>query len=63
MRCLGKYVYDNHLTNKTDITVSTPTGIRFLKLFPGKFGMIEKVKVDMGSLISQLQGSCYFPEK
>lgn len=49
VRCLGKYVYDNHLTNKTDITVSTPTGIRFLKLFPGKFGMIEKVKVDMGS--------------
>ena len=49
VRCLGKYVYDNHLTNKTDITVLTPTGIRSLKLFPEKFGRIDKVEVDMGS--------------
>jgi diaminopimelate epimerase len=49
VRCLGKYVYDYHLTNKTDITVDTPTGIRPLKLFPEKFGRIAKVKVDMGT--------------
>lgn len=32
VRCVGKYVYDNKLTDKTDITVETLSGIKELEL-------------------------------
>jgi len=48
IRCVGKYVYDNGLTDKTEITVETLAGIRRLVLYPGKDGRIEKVRVWMG---------------
>lgn len=31
-RCVGKYVYDNGLTKKTDITLETNSGIKDLEL-------------------------------
>ena len=46
-RCIGKYVYDNRMTTKTDITLETKGGIKKLQLFPEN-GKIEKVCVDMG---------------
>ncbi len=48
IRCVGKYVYDHHLTDKTTLTIETLSGIRTLKLYPGSDGRIDQVKVDMG---------------
>ena len=48
IRCVGKYVYDNGLTDKTEISVETLAGIRKLTLLPGTDNKIEKVRVWMG---------------
>ena len=48
IRCVGKFVYDMGLTNKTEVTVETPAGIRKLVLYPGMDNKIEKVRVWMG---------------
>lgn len=48
IRCVGKYVYDNGLTDKTEIAVDTNSGIKYLILKPGADGKIEEVTVDMG---------------
>lgn len=49
-RCIGKYVYDKGLTNKTDVTLETNSGIKYLKLFVMD-GRVESVTVDMGKAI------------
>lgn len=46
-RCIGKYVYDKGMTAKTEITLETNSGIKYLKLFPEN-GRVENVEVDMG---------------
>ncbi len=47
-RCVGKYVYEYGLTNKTEITLDTLSGIKMLKLHvEGK--TVTAVTVDMGS--------------
>ncbi|MDR2909191.1 MAG: diaminopimelate epimerase [Oscillospiraceae bacterium] len=48
IRCVGKYLYDNGIVRRETVTVSTPSGIKALTLFP-KNGEIERVTVDMGS--------------
>lgn len=48
IRCVGKYVYDKGLTDKTRITVETLAGIRTLDLAV-KDGRVDTVRVDMGS--------------
>lgn len=48
IRCVGKYVYDNGLTDKTTVTVETLSGIKTLKLNLGKDGKVASIKVDMG---------------
>ena len=35
-RCVGKYLYDKHLTRRTDISLETLSGIRKLKLHLGQ---------------------------
>lgn len=50
IRCVAKYVYDHHLTDKTEITVETGAGILTLILFP-RDGKVEQVRVDMGEPI------------
>lgn len=47
-RCVGKYVYDNHLTSNHHVTLETLSGVKHLYLKPGADGMIEQVTVDMG---------------
>lgn len=47
-RCIGKYVYDHGLTHKTEITLETLSGVKYLTLYPGSDGKIESVTVDMG---------------
>ena len=50
-RCIGKYVYDMGMTTKTEISLETNSGIKYLTLYPGADGKIESVKVDMGKAI------------
>lgn len=50
-RCIGKYVYDMGMTDKTEISLETNSGIKYLTLYPGADNKIESVKVDMGKAI------------
>ena len=45
-RCIGKYVYDNKLTQKKVITLETLSGIKVLKLHTEN-ELVEEVTVDM----------------
>ena len=47
-RCVGKYVYDNGLTDKTRIALETLSGVKYLQLAVGADGKVEDVTVDMG---------------
>lgn len=49
IRCVGKFVHDRGLTDKTTVTVETLSGINTLKLFLDEKGMVESVRVDMGT--------------
>ncbi len=48
-RCVGKYVHDKGLTDKTEITLETLAGIKILKLNLNDAGEVETVEVNMGS--------------
>ncbi len=50
IRCVGKFVYDKKLIQKTNITIETLAGIKTLQLNV-KDGKVETVKVDMGEPI------------
>lgn len=45
-RCIGKYVYENKLTDKEEVTLETLSGIKILKLHI-EDGRVEEVTVDM----------------
>ncbi len=47
-RCIGKYVYERGLTDKTEVTLETLAGIKVLKLHI-RDGVVESVTVDMGA--------------
>lgn len=47
IRCVGKYVYDNQLTDKEEINIETLAGIKKLRLFC-KDNVCYSVRVDMG---------------
>ena len=51
IRCVGKYIYDYGLSDKTEITVESAGAVKYLTLYPGEDGKIEKVRVNMGSPI------------
>ena len=48
IRCVGKYVFDRGLTQKTELAIETRSGIRDLILKPGADGQVTSVTVDMG---------------
>ncbi|GHT17598.1 diaminopimelate epimerase [Bacteroidia bacterium] len=51
-RCVGKYVYEKHLTQKTTLTLETKAGIRVLDLhIDQSTGTVTAVTVDMGEPI------------
>ena len=50
IRCVAKYVYDHKMTDKTEISVETKAGIKYLDLTV-EDGKVTKVKVDMGEPI------------
>lgn len=47
VRCVGKYVYDHDLTDKTEVAVETGAGIKYLTLNV-EDGKVATVRVDMG---------------
>ncbi len=47
IRCIGKYLYDNKMVHKKEISIETLSGIKYLKLFTENDKVI-KVSVDMG---------------
>lgn len=49
-RCVGKYVYDNGLTTKKEITLETKAGVKYITLLEGD-AKVRKIKVDMGEPI------------
>lgn len=49
-RCIGKYVYDTGLTDKTEVSLETNSGIKYLKLYT-KDGKVDSVTVDMGKAV------------
>lgn len=51
IRCVGKYVYDNGLTDKTTLKVDTLSGIKTLNLHVGADKKVKTVTVDMGAPI------------
>ena len=50
IRCVGKYVYDYGLTDKTEVSVETLAGLKYLK-FLIKDGKVDMVTVNMGEPI------------
>ncbi len=50
IRCVGKYVYDHGLTDKTELSIETLAGIKYLKLHIAD-GKVDRVRVDMGAPI------------
>ena len=49
-RCIGKYVYDKSLTDHTEITLETNSGIKYLTLSTEN-GKVNTVTVDMGKAV------------
>lgn len=47
-RCIGKYVYERGLTDKTELTLHTKGGLRRLWLTVEE-GQVQRVRVDMGT--------------
>ena len=50
IRCVGKYVYDYGLTDKSHIKIETLSGVKDLELFVEE-GKVQSVTVDMGKPI------------
>ena len=50
IRCVGKFVYDKGLTNKTEVTIETLAGVKTLQLNVEE-GKVKTVRVDMGEPI------------
>lgn len=50
IRCVAKYVYDNGLTDKTEISVISGGAVKYLKLTV-EDGEVKKVRVNMGEPI------------
>ena len=50
IRCVGKFIYDNNLSTKTDLTIETLAGIKKLKLNVEN-NKVSTVTVDMGEPI------------
>lgn len=47
IRCVGKFLFDRKITEKTELTVETLSGIKRLTLYP-EDGKVKTVRVDMG---------------
>lgn len=48
-RCIGKFVYERKMTDRTTITLLTKSGIKILHIDPDENGIVKSVRVDMGT--------------
>ncbi len=55
IRCVGKYLYDNKIVDKTEIDIETAAGVRHLSLYT-RNGKVSSVTVDMGK--AELKPEC-----
>lgn len=62
IRCVGKFVYDKGLTNKTTVSVETLAGVKVLTLNVEK-GKVKTVRVDMGEPILEAEKIPVISEK
>ena len=46
-RCIGKYLYERHLTDETEIRLNTLSGVKVLQLHIDDEGSVQSVTVDM----------------
>ena len=51
-RCVAKYVYDNHLTRKQEISLETLSGIKTIKMFIEN-GKVKSAAVNMGAPVTE----------
>jgi diaminopimelate epimerase len=54
-RCIGKYVYEKGLTDKTELTLETLAGIKTLQLFLDDRNNVVSVTVDMGKPVLEAE--------
>lgn len=54
IRCVGKFIYDKGLTNKTTVKIETLAGIKTL-ILNTKDGKVETARVDMGEPILEAE--------
>lgn len=47
IRCVGKYLFDHKITEKTELDIETLSGVKHLTLHP-ESGKVKTVRVDMG---------------
>ena len=47
IRCVAKYLYDNHIVRKLNMRIETLSGVKELKLIT-RNGLASRVTVDMG---------------
>ena len=47
IRCVGKYLYDENVCRKEELSVETKSGIKYLRLYIEN-GKVRRVRVDMG---------------
>jgi len=65
IRCVGKFVRDHRLTDKSEITVETLSGVKTIQLFEDGQGSVDRARVDMGApveIIPMQAGDCGLPE-
>lgn len=48
-RCVAKYVFDFGLTDKTNITLETLSGVKYISMSLGEDGLVDAATVDMGA--------------
>lgn len=61
IRCVGKYVYDHHLTDKTELTIDTRSGVKILKLHLTD-GLADAATVDMGAPVLKNKAQLLTPD-
>lgn len=62
IRCVAKYVYDHHMTDRTEIRIETLAGIKYAELIPAGEKAAEESKVSKIPKISMVRVNMGHPE-
>lgn len=62
IRCVGKFVYDNGLTDKTTVNIDTLSGVKVLELHLGDDNKVKTATVNMGAPILEAAAIPVKPE-